>query len=89
MSGDVVQPRLGLVGWLRWAWRQLTSMRTALLLLLVLAVGAVPLVVPSARTILGGAQGRDLIPALGATGLFEVVYAVLIAIGVIVAGALA
>ena len=42
MSGDVVQPRLGLVGWLRWAWRQLTSMRTALLLLLVLAVGAVP-----------------------------------------------
>ena len=50
---------------------------------------AVPLVVPSARTILGGAQGRDLIPALGATGLFEIVYAVLIAIGVIVAGALA
>jgi 1,4-dihydroxy-2-naphthoate octaprenyltransferase len=50
---------------------------------------AVPLVVPSARTILGGAQGRDLIPALGATGLFEVVYAVLIAIGVIVAGVLA
>ena len=28
---------LGLVGWLRWAWRQLTSMRTALLLLLLLA----------------------------------------------------
>ena len=28
------QPRLGLVGWLRWAWRQLTSMRVALLLLL-------------------------------------------------------
>jgi cytochrome c biogenesis protein len=35
-------PRLGLVGWLRWAWRQLTSMRTALLLLLLLAVAAVP-----------------------------------------------
>ena len=37
-----VQPRLGLVGWLRWIWRQLTSMRTALFLLLLLAVAAVP-----------------------------------------------
>ena len=27
-------PRLGPVGWLRWGWRQLTSMRTALFLLL-------------------------------------------------------
>ena len=33
---------LGLVGWVRWTWRQLTSMRTALLLLLLLAVAAVP-----------------------------------------------
>ncbi|MBC3760401.1 cytochrome c biogenesis protein ResB [Quadrisphaera oryzae] len=33
---------LGLVGWLRWTWRQLTSMRTALLLLMLLAVLAVP-----------------------------------------------
>ncbi len=33
---------LGLVGWLRWTWRQLTSMRTALLLLFLLAVVAVP-----------------------------------------------
>jgi cytochrome c biogenesis protein len=39
---DVVQPRLGLTGWLRWAWRQLTSMRTALFLLLLLAIAAVP-----------------------------------------------
>ena len=37
-----VNPRLGAVEWLRWAWRQLTSMRTALLLLLALAVAAVP-----------------------------------------------
>ncbi|MFT4234544.1 MAG: cytochrome c biogenesis protein ResB [Microbacterium sp.] len=36
------QPKLGVVGWLRWAWRQLTSMRTALVLLLLLAVAAVP-----------------------------------------------
>ncbi|WP_238148851.1 cytochrome c biogenesis protein ResB [Serinicoccus sediminis] len=35
-------PRLGPVGWARWAWRQLTSMRTALALLLLLAVAAIP-----------------------------------------------
>jgi cytochrome c biogenesis protein len=39
---EVVQPRLGPVGWLRWTWRQLTSMRTALFLLLLLAIGAIP-----------------------------------------------
>ncbi|CCH77106.1 conserved membrane hypothetical protein [Nostocoides japonicum T1-X7] len=38
----IVQPRLGPVGWLRFLWRQLTSMRTALLLLLALAVAALP-----------------------------------------------
>ncbi|WP_336923812.1 cytochrome c biogenesis protein ResB, partial [Aquipuribacter sp. SD81] len=35
-------PDLGVVGSLRWLWRQLTSMRTALLLLLLLAVATVP-----------------------------------------------
>jgi cytochrome c biogenesis protein len=39
---DVVLPALGFLGTLRWAWTQLTSMRTALFLLLLLAVGAVP-----------------------------------------------
>ncbi|WEV77854.1 cytochrome c biogenesis protein ResB [Janibacter cremeus] len=38
----VTQPSLGVVGWARWGWRQLTSMRTALFLLLLLAIGAVP-----------------------------------------------
>ena len=33
---------IGVVGWLRWGWRQLTSMRVALLLLVLLAVAAVP-----------------------------------------------
>ncbi|MDQ2624379.1 MAG: cytochrome c biogenesis protein ResB [Actinomycetota bacterium] len=33
---------IGAAGWARWAWRQLTSMRVALLLLLALAVAAVP-----------------------------------------------
>ncbi|WP_395246019.1 cytochrome c biogenesis protein ResB [Agromyces sp. MMS24-K17] len=42
-SGDgITQPKLGFIGWLRFAWRQLTSMRTALLLLLLLAIAAVP-----------------------------------------------
>ncbi|MGD9511728.1 MAG: cytochrome c biogenesis protein ResB [Geminicoccaceae bacterium] len=37
-----VEPALGPAGWARWAWRQLTSMRTALILLLLLALAAVP-----------------------------------------------
>ena len=41
-GGVVVLPQLGFLGMLRWAWRQLTSMRTALFLLLMLAVAAVP-----------------------------------------------
>ncbi|MEU2656699.1 cytochrome c biogenesis protein ResB [Streptomyces sp. NPDC007325] len=35
-------PTLGIVGWIRWFWRQLTSMRVALILLFLLSVGAVP-----------------------------------------------
>ena len=35
-------PRLGTVGLLRWTWRQLTSMRVALMLLMLLAIVAVP-----------------------------------------------
>lgn len=38
----VTGPELGLKGWLRWFWRQLTSMRVALILLLLLAVAAIP-----------------------------------------------
>lgn len=38
----VKAPKLGVFGTLRWLWRQLTSMRTALFLLLLLAVAAVP-----------------------------------------------
>ncbi|MEC5198889.1 cytochrome c biogenesis protein [Arthrobacter sp. PL16] len=39
---DVVLPSLGFLGTVRWAWTQLTSMRSALFLLLLLAVAAVP-----------------------------------------------
>ncbi|GHE60677.1 cytochrome c biosynthesis protein [Streptomyces longispororuber] len=35
-------PALGVLGWFRWCWRQLTSMRVALLLLLLLSLGAIP-----------------------------------------------
>ncbi len=37
-----LQPRIGPQGWARWVWRQITSMRTALLLLLLLALAAIP-----------------------------------------------
>lgn len=35
-------PRLGIIGGARWAWRQLTSMRTALVLLMLLAIATIP-----------------------------------------------
>ncbi len=34
--------RFGVFAWLRWGWRQLTSMRTALVLLFLLALAAIP-----------------------------------------------
>ncbi|MBM7389449.1 cytochrome c biogenesis protein ResB [Clavibacter phaseoli] len=41
-GAPIAQPKLGFVGTLRWFWRQLTSMRTALFLLLLLAFAAIP-----------------------------------------------
>ncbi|MEU4685324.1 cytochrome c biogenesis protein ResB [Streptomyces xinghaiensis] len=35
-------PGLGVIGWARWFWRQLTSMRVALLLLFLLSLGSIP-----------------------------------------------
>ncbi|MGI5402152.1 cytochrome c biogenesis protein ResB [Streptomyces sp. CA-135486] len=35
-------PTLGIIGWTRWFWRQLTSMRVALILLFMLSLGAIP-----------------------------------------------
>ena len=35
-------PDIGALGMLRWAWRQLTTMRTALILLLILALASIP-----------------------------------------------
>ena len=33
---------MGIVGWIRWGWRQLTSMRVALILLFLLALASIP-----------------------------------------------
>lgn len=39
---EVSLPSLGPIGWARWFWRQLTSMRVALILLFLLSLGAIP-----------------------------------------------
>ncbi len=78
LTAGTAAPAFGLWAWMRWAWRQLTSMRTALVLLFLLAVASVPgSVVPQ--------QGIDpqavqqyyaahpsLAPLLGRLSLFNV-----------------
>jgi len=78
-AGDGIrQPSLGLVGWLRWGWRQLTSMRTAVVLLLLLAIAAVPgSIVPQRSADPNGvvqfeADNPDLYPILDGLSLFDV-----------------
>lgn len=39
---EIASPELSLAGWARWIWKQLTSMRIALFLLLLLAIASVP-----------------------------------------------
>lgn len=76
--GRINQPRLGPIGWARWAWRNLTSMRTALLLLLLLAVAALPGSIWPQRSINASrtADYLDAHPTLGPIldrlGFFEV-----------------
>jgi cytochrome c biogenesis protein len=41
-AAPVGRPGLGLFGWIRWFWRQLTSMRVALILLFLLSLAAIP-----------------------------------------------
>lgn len=77
-AASVTQPKLGFVGWLRFAWRQLTSMRTALLLLLLLAIAAVPgSLVPQRSSDPNGvtqyfADNPGLAPVLDRFQLFDV-----------------
>jgi cytochrome c biogenesis protein len=78
VTEQITQPRLGAVGWLRWMWRQLTSMRTALFLLLLLAIGALPgsiwpqRSIDSARTADWIANHPKAGPILDRLGFFEV-----------------
>ena len=74
----VRQPTLGPLGWARWTWRNLTSMRTALFLLLLLSVAAVPGSIFPQRTIDPGRVGDYLVdnpttgPWLDRLGFFNV-----------------
>ena len=76
-GGGPAEPRLGPVGWLRFGWRQLTSMRTALLLLLLLAVAAIPgSLVPQTTSDPNGviqykADNPELSTVLDALGVFS------------------
>ncbi len=71
-------PALGPLQMARWAWRQLTSMRTALVLLLLLALAAVPgSVIPQTNIDAGGvstwkADHPRLAPVYDFLGLFHV-----------------
>ncbi|WP_194396441.1 cytochrome c biogenesis protein ResB [Microbacterium atlanticum] len=77
-SSEVGSPALGVTGWLRWGWRQLTSMRTALVLLLLLAIAAVPgSLVPQRSADPNGVRqyfvdNPDLAPVLDNLSLFDV-----------------
>lgn len=80
VDGDdsITQPRLGFVGWMRWGWRQLTSMRTALVLLLVLAIAAIPgSIFPQRMADPNGVtqwerDNPDLFPVLDGLKMFDV-----------------
>ena len=79
-DGDrgITQPQLGPVGWMRWGWRQLTSMRTALVLLLLLAIAAIPgSIVPQRSADPNGvidfeSKNPGLYPVYNALQLFDV-----------------
>jgi len=76
-ASGIAQPKLGPVGYLRFFWRQLTSMRTALVLLLLLALAAVPgSLVPQRTSDPNGviqykAANPDSYQVLNSLGVFE------------------
>ncbi|MEO8749247.1 MAG: cytochrome c biogenesis protein ResB, partial [Allobranchiibius sp.] len=78
MSSAITQPKLGFFGTLRWTWRQLTSMRTALFLLLLIAVAAIPgSIIPQTgidarRVAQYKLDHTTLAPVLGKLGFFNV-----------------
>lgn len=77
-GAPVANPKLGFTGSARWLWTQLTSMRTALILLLLLAIAAIPgsLLPQRAADPNGVTQyfdaNKDLAPILDKLQLFDV-----------------
>ena len=77
-SRDRAAGTLGFADWLKWGWRQLTSMRIALVLLFLLALGSVPgSMLPQEGTDAAGVQQYytshpALAPLLNHLGLFNV-----------------
>jgi len=77
-TGRPGEPAPASAGWLRWGWRQLTSMRTALILLFLLALGSIPgSVLPQQGADPGAVQQYfashpGLAPWLNHLGLFNV-----------------
>ena len=71
---------IGVLGWARWAWRRLTSMRTAVILLTLLALAAVPGSLLPQRGVASDpaavpqfyAENPDISPWLDRVGLFGV-----------------
>jgi len=76
-ASAIAQPKLDAMGWVRFAWRQLTSMRTALVLLLLLAVAAIPgSLVPQRSADPNGVRqferdNPELFPVLDALQVFD------------------
>ena len=71
-TGLIAASVLGLLGmafWERWV---------------LLGLLAAPLGVRAARTVLRGTTGRELVPVLAGTGVYEIAYAVLAALGVVI-----
>jgi cytochrome c biogenesis protein len=77
-ADSVESPSLSIFGWLRWIWRQLTSMSTALILLLMLAAAAIPGSLVSQRSADPNGvttffkENPQLAPILDAFQLFDV-----------------
>ena len=74
----------------RWLFTAMTLLPFALLVPIavvhwpvLLGFGALPLAIGPVRRVLSGATGRDLIPVLGSTGRLELVYALLLTMGLI------